>query len=191
MNVPRPGWRAGLLLAAALTLASAGCTNDKSTSDPGPASPSTTASPTPSVDTSSATAQQLAIAAYHGYISSWAIASQQADPGNPDLARYVADPLLSLTQHNVQKLKDSGEQQVGAQKATVLSSKVDLAATQPVVTIHACLDYSDLKLIYTKNKSPVPNSEIKNKKLSTIATVWLYKNDQWLVNKVDGGKDPC
>lgn len=147
--------------------------------------------PTPTVDPSVALAVQSAIGAYNGYIQHWAIASQAADPNNADLARYVADPLLSLTRHNIQRLRDNGEVQLGAQTATILSTQADLAAAQPSVTIHACLDYSALKLVYKSNSSPVPNSAIKDPKVSTIATVWRYQTGQWLVNKVESGTDPC
>ncbi|WP_327009746.1 hypothetical protein OHA72_22455 [Dactylosporangium sp. NBC_01737] len=134
---------------------------------------------------------QSAIGAYNGYIQHWAIASQAADPNNADLARYVADPLLSLTRHNIQRLRDNGEVQLGAQTATILTTQTDLAAAQPSVTIHACLDYSALKLVYKSNSSPVPNTAIKDPKVSTIATVWRYQTGQWLVNKVESGTDPC
>ena len=154
-------------------------------------SAATSTSPTPTVDPSVALAVQSAIGAYNGYIRHWAIASQAADPNNADLARYVADPLLSLTRHNIQRLRDNGEVQLGAQTATILSTQADLAAAQPSVTIHACLDYSALKLVYKSNSSPVPNSAIKDPKVSTIATVWRYQTGQWLVNKVESGTDPC
>jgi hypothetical protein len=143
------------------------------------------------VDPSVAAARQAALDAYAGYIQTWALMSQTADPDNPDLARYVADPLLSLTRHNLRVMQNKGKVQIGAQKATVLSSQVALISAQPTVTIHACLDYSALRLVYKSNQSPVPGSVITNPKLSVVATVWLYKNGQWLVNKIDDGSDPC
>ena len=156
-----------------------------------PSVAASSASPSPSVDPSTAAATQAAIAAYNGYIQTFALAAQTADPADPSLARYLADPLLSLTRHNLQTMKDRGEVQVGAQKATVTSTQVDLNAAQPVVTIHACLDYSDLKLVYKSNHSPVPNSEIKTPRVSAIATVWLYQSGQWLVNNTKQGNDTC
>jgi len=134
---------------------------------------------------------QSAIGAYNGYVQYWAIASQAADPNNADLARYVADPLLSLTRHNIQRLHDNGEVQIGAQTATILSTQADLGNAQPAVTIHACLDYSALKLVYKSNGAPVPSSAIKTPKVSTVATVWRYQTGQWLVNKVESGTDSC
>ncbi|MEV6922961.1 hypothetical protein AB0M46_00405 [Dactylosporangium sp. NPDC051485] len=179
---------------AALTMVGcslAGCTGKGPSAPPSASPAASTPSPSPTVDPSVAQAVQSATAAYRGYIQYWAIASQAADPNNPDLARYVADPLLSLTLHNIRRLRDNGQVQLGAQTATIVSTQADLDAAQPTVTIHACLDYSALKLVYKSNSSPVPNSAIKNPKLSTIATVWRYQTGQWLVNKIDDGTDPC
>jgi hypothetical protein len=172
-------------------LGAAGCTGKTTPPAATPSVVASSASPTPSVDPSTAAATQAAIAAYNGYIQTFAVAAQAADPDDPNLARYLADPLLSLTRHNLQTMKDRGQVQVGAQKATVTSTQVDLNAAQPVVTIHACLDYSALKLVYKSNHSPVPNSEIKTPRVSAIATVWLYQSGQWLVNNTKQGNDTC
>ena len=187
--------RSRLLIAAAgalvLTLAATtACTNKKPTGTPPSPTPAP-ASPTPSVDPSVATAEQLARAAYTGYIQTWATASQQADPDNPDLARYVADPLLSLTRHNIRWLKDIGAVQVGAQKATVLDVQVNLATKPPTVTITSCLDYSELRLVYRSNQSPVPNSGGGDPKVPAVATMWLYQTGQWLVNNSKQGSHTC
>jgi hypothetical protein len=99
--------------------------------------------------------------------------------------------LLSLTRNNIQKLKDIGAVQLGAQRSTVVATKVDLAAKPPTVTITACLDYSALKLVYRSNQSPVPNSAITNPKVPSIATVWLYTTGQWLVNESKQGTHTC
>lgn len=179
---------AATLLGAAVAVG--GCTSDEPEPAPSTVAP-TAASPTPTVDPSVASAQQQAIAAYNGYIQSWALASQAADPDDPNLPRYIADPLLSLTRHNIRKLKDIGAVQLGAQKATVQNSTVDLAAKPSKVTIRACLDYSALKLVYRSNQSPVPNSEIKQKKVAAVATVTLHTTGQWLVTESKQGSDTC
>jgi hypothetical protein len=179
---------AATLLGAAVAIA--GCTSDEPEPGPSTVAP-TAAAATPSVEPSVASAQQQAIAAYNGYIQSWALASQAADPDDPNLPRYVANPLLSRTQHNIRKLKDIGAVQLGAQKATVLDSTVDLAAKPPTVTIRSCLDYSDLKLVYKSNQSPVPNSEIKQKKVAAVATATLHTTGQWLVTETKQGSHKC
>jgi hypothetical protein len=175
-------------LMVAVTIA--GCNgNDDPHPSASTASPSAV-SASPTMEPSVATAQQQAIAAYNGYIQSWASASQAADPDDPNLARYIADPLLSRTRHNIRKLKDIGAVQVGAQTSVVLDSKVDLAAKPPKATIRACLDYSALKLVYKSSQSPVPNSEIKQKKVATATTVTLHTTGRWLATESQGS-DPC
>jgi hypothetical protein len=132
----------------------------------------TTSSATTSQDPKAAAASRAAVTAYQGYVRAFAAAAQIPDPEYPELSRYAADPLLSLTRHNVRVLKTNGEVQLGAQTATVTSTTVDLAHKPPVVTIHACLDYSTLRLVYKTNHSPVPNSQITTPKVSAIVTAW-------------------
>ncbi len=180
---------AGVL--TALAFLTAACTTNKTTGAPPPSPAKTSATPTPSVDPSVADAEQQARAAYTGYIQTWAIASQAADPDNPDLPRYVADPLLSLTRHNLRVIKDKGAVQRGAQKATVLSVKVDLSGRPQTVTINSCIDYSDLKLVFKSNGSPVPNSAITEPKVPAVVTVAKYTTGQWLVNESKQGSHPC
>jgi hypothetical protein len=193
MNVPMAPRRRIAATLALLTLApgfAAACTNSGSDSpEPGPTQASST--PTPTVDPSFADAEQQARAAYAGYIETWARALQAADPDTPDLTRYAADPLLSLTRHNIRTLKDKGAVQIGAQTAAVRDAKVDLAVDPPTVTINSCLDYSGLRLVYRANRSPVPGSRISDPKVSAIATVTKYPNGQWLVNESKQGRDTC
>jgi hypothetical protein len=131
------------------------------------------------------------VSAYLGYVQEFAAASQVPDPDYPDLARYVNQPLLSRTRHELGSMRDKGVVQVGAQTATVTTSSVDLANEQPSVTIHACLDYSALRLVYKSNHAPVPNSQLKKTKVSAVATVWLFANWQWMVTDTKNGTDPC
>ncbi|XVU24226.1 hypothetical protein ACQPZJ_44510 [Actinoplanes sp. CA-054009] len=186
------GARLGLVTPAvvcvALTLA--GCTSSSPAPEPIPV---VTTSPAPALseDPKAADAQAAALAAYRGYLLAYAEASQAADPDNRTLATYVADPLLSLTRHNIRTLADKGAVQMGAQTATVISSRVDLAGTPPTVTIHACLDYSALRLVYQANHSPVPNSALKTTRVPAVATVARYANGQWLVNNTKKGSDTC
>jgi hypothetical protein len=154
-------------------------------------STATTSSATTSQDPKAAAASKAAVTAYQGYVQAFAAAAQIPDPEYPALSRYAADPLLSLTRHNVRVLKTNGEVQLGAQTVTVTSTTVDLAHKPPVVTIHACLDYSALRLVYKANHSPVPNSQITTPKVSAIVTAWQYLNGQWLVNEAKDGTDPC
>jgi hypothetical protein len=184
--------RVGLAVSAVVCVAltAAGCTSPS----PKPlASQAATASPapSPSEDSKAADAQVTALAAYKGYLLAYAEASQAANPDDPNLAAYLADPLLSLTRHNIRTLKDKGEVQMGAQTATVVSSQVDLAGTPPTVTIHACLDYSALKLVYQANHSPVPNSALKTTRVPAVATVAKYATGQWLVNDTKKGSNTC
>jgi len=180
-----------VVIVVAGLIALVGCGPNRSSDSKPSSSTTATVRPSPTGDPMVAQARQSALAAYDGYVRTYALASQVANPDDPNLASYLADPLLSLTRHNIRILKDNGQVQIGAQTATVTSSTVDLATTPPTVTIHACLDYSSLKLVYKSNQSPVPNSSLKNTHISAVVTVARYATGQWLVNDSRQGSDTC
>lgn len=157
----------------------------------GASSPSASTPPTTSEDPQAAAATRAAVTAYQGYIGAYAAASQIPDPDYPALSRYVNQPLLSRTKHALRSMRDSGQVQVGAQTATVKGTSVDLAGSQPSVTLRACLDYSALQLVYKSNHSPVPNSQVKSPKVSAVVTVWLFANGQWMVTDTKDGTESC
>lgn len=189
MSMHHPRVRA-TTLAVVVTCAAVGCST---TSPPRPQADPTPAPSfsSPVADPDVVEAERQARAAYAGYVQTWALALQTADPDSPDLARYVADPLLGEVRHNVRFIKDIGAVQIGAQTTTVLSVKVDPAANPPTVTINSCLDYRAIKLVYRSNQSPVPNATITDPTVSSVVTVWRYPTGQWLVNDSKPGSHPC
>jgi hypothetical protein len=186
------GARLGLasLVAGCAALAAAGC--DSTPPQPMTA-PTAAASGALSAGESrqAMNAQAKALDAYQSYLLAYAAASQAGNPDDPTLATYLADPLLSLTRHTIRTLKDNGEVQLGAQTATILSSQTDLAATAPTVTIHACLDYSNLRLVYATSRSPVPDSALANTRMPAVVTVARYPSGQWLVTSTKQGRGTC
>lgn len=139
-------------------------------------------SPSPTADPKVADATAKAIAAYDGYVKAYANAATTANPDDPNLAKYIGGPLLSLSQHNLRVLKDHGAVELGSPKATVSSSRADLAASPPTVTVESCMDYSDYRLVYQANQSPVPNSSLKLKRYTSTATVSLFADGRWLAS---------
>lgn len=185
------------VLLAVVLVVGAGCGRSGSRSQP-PVKNSTTStsatattSATASQDPKAEAASKAAVSAYLGYVQEFAAASQVPDPDYPGLARYLNQPLLSRTRHELRSMRDKGVVQVGAQIATVTGTSVDLASDQPSVTIHSCLDYSALRLVYKANHSPVPNSQLKKTKIPAITTVWLFVNGQWMVTDTKDGTEPC
>ena len=172
---------------AGMVLVAGGCTHRSATPQPSsmPSSPASSASA--SVDPVLA----KAIDAYKGYLAAYAAASQAANPDDPNLSNYVGDPLLTLTRHSIRVLKSKGQVQLGAQTATVASSQPNLAANPPTVTLNVCLDYSQLRLVYQSNQSPVPGSSLKQTKISGVATVAQYPDGRWLVNDTKSGGSSC
>ncbi|HKT00076.1 MAG TPA: hypothetical protein VJT31_11135 [Rugosimonospora sp.] len=180
-NVGPAGVRAGVVIIAVLAgtaLVAGACSPKNKTTAPPSAPASPAGSPSPTVDPAVA----KAIDTYNGYLAAYAAASQTANPDDPNLTAYLGDPLLTSTKFSLEQLKSRGEVQVGAQKATVVSSKVDMAAKPPTVTLQTCLDYSAIKLVYAANQSPVPNSALKQTKVGATVTVAQYPDGRWLVN---------
>ena len=168
-----------LALVAALT--AAGCDGKSATPAVTPSAAASSASPTPSVDPSIAAATQAAVTAYNGYFTAYAAAATTANPDDPNLATYIGGPLLSLSRHNLRTLKAHGAVELGNIKTTVTSSAANLSASPPAVTIQACVDYTDYRLVYQSNQSPVPNSALKIKRYTTTATVNLFADGRWRV----------
>lgn len=166
---------------------------------PGPApvvehSPSRapTLSPSPSVDPAVASATAKATAAYQGYFAAYASAAAKANVDDPSLPHYIGGALLSLSQHNLRQLADHGAVEAGTVSAKVLSTKADLTATPETVTVTACVDYTNYRLIYKATGKTVPNSTLPVKKYTTTATVQLYAGGQWLVSADTPHRDtPC
>lgn len=174
------------------TLAVVACTGKSATPASTPTTKAASASPTPSVDPSVAAATQAAVAAYNGYFMAYAAAATTANPDDSNLATYIGGPLLSLSRHNLRTLKDHGAVELGNVKTTVVSSTANLAASPPAVTVQACVDYTDYRLVYQSNQSPVPNSALKIKRYTTTATVNLFADGRWLVAADAPHRDtPC
>jgi hypothetical protein len=192
----RRSWAVAPALMTVVLILGTGC--GSSGSQPPPPNSSTPSTPaaapssaTTSQDPKTTAASKAAVTAYLGYVNAFAAASQLPDPDYPGLNRYLNQPLLSRTRHELRSMRDRGVVQVGAQTATVTSTTVDLTSAQPSVTIHACQDYSALRLVYKANHSPVPNSQIKTPKVPVIVTVWLFVNGQWMVTDAKDGTGPC
>jgi hypothetical protein len=178
---------AGAVLALAGAFAAgSGCDGNDKATPPSAAASTNTASPSPTIDPAIA----KAIDAYNGYLAAYARASQNANPNDPTLGQYVGDPLLTSTKFAVEQLKNHGQKQVGAQKGTVVSSQANLAAKPPTVTLQTCLDYSGIKLVYQKDQSPVPHSEIPQHVGATV-TVAQYPDGRWLVNNSKQSAASC
>jgi hypothetical protein len=183
----------GMMLAA-IALVTAGCTGNAKpgSSAPTPSATSAAASTTPTVDPSSAAAIQSALAAYQGYFSAYAAATTVANPDDANLARYAGGLLLSSLRLNLRNLKSHGAIELGHPTTAVTSTKADLTGAPPTVTIQACVDYSDYRLVYQANQSPVPNSSPKLPRFTTTATVELFTDGRWLVSQDTPHRDtPC
>lgn len=193
---PRRSCAAVSAVAVVALLVASGCDSSGSqvpstSSSRSTISTSTSSSATTSQDPKEAAASEAAVTAYLGYVRAFAAASQIPDPEYPGLSRHLNQPLLSRTRHELRSMRDKGVVQVGAQTATVTGTSVDLATDQPSVTVHSCLDYSALQLVYTANHSRVPNSQLKKTRVSAITTVWLFVNGQWMVTDTKDGTSSC
>jgi hypothetical protein len=183
---------AAVAVMVATVLAVAACTGKHATPTSTPTAPTRSASPTPSVDPSVAAATQAAVAAYNGYFTVYAAAAAAANPDDPNLAAYSGGPLLSLSKHNLGTLKDHGAVELGNVKTTVTGSTANLTASPPAVTVQACVDYTDYRLVYQSNQSPVPNSALKIKRYATTAAVNLFADGRWRVAADTPHRDtPC
>lgn len=176
------------LVAGAVLGAGAGCGTDREvTTEAG----GTADRPAPARrDVDERDARKAALAAYSGYLAATREASGDSDPHHPELATYLADPLLTRVRLTLRTAREHGAVRVGTLRSDPAVSAVDLANVPPIVEIQDCLDATGWQLVYTRDKRVVPGSQ-GTRHLAT-ATVARYPDGRWLINAgASHEEQPC
>ncbi|MEU8419774.1 hypothetical protein AB0C15_02710 [Micromonospora sp. NPDC048835] len=135
-------------------------------------------------------AEKAALDAYSGYLAASRTAGARSDPRAPELSRFLADPLLTRVQLSIRDAKEHGAMRTGTLKSDPTVTAVSLDAKPAIVEIQDCLDTTGYRLVYAKNKRPVPGSG-GGRHLST-ATATRYPDGRWLINSGTTHRDqPC
>ncbi|WP_444951861.1 hypothetical protein [Micromonospora ureilytica] len=135
-------------------------------------------------------AEKAALDAYSGYLAASRTAGLRSDPRAPELSRFLADPLLTRVQLSIRDAKEHGAMRTGTLKSDPTVTAVSLDAKPATVEIQDCLDTTGYRLVYAKNKRPVPGSG-GGRHLST-ATATRYPDGRWLINSGTTHRDqPC
>ncbi|MEO3775023.1 hypothetical protein [Micromonospora sp. B9E7] len=135
-------------------------------------------------------AEKAALDAYSGYLAASRTASGRSDPRAPELARYLADPLLTRVQLSIRDAKEHGAMRTGTVKSDPTVIAVSLDAKPATVEIQDCLDTTGYRLVYAKDKRVVPGSG-GGRHFST-ATATRYPDGRWLINSGTTHRDqPC
>ncbi|WP_433265817.1 hypothetical protein ACQPWR_01300 [Micromonospora vinacea] len=135
-------------------------------------------------------AEKAALDAYSGYLAASRTAGLRSDPRAPELSRFLADPLLTRVQLSIRDAKEHGAMRTGTLKSDPTVTAVSLDAKPATVDIQDCLDTTGYRLVYAKNKRPVPGSG-GGRHLST-ATATRYPDGRWLINSGTTHRDqPC
>ncbi|MBG6101669.1 hypothetical protein ACLQ3D_02255 [Micromonospora vinacea] len=135
-------------------------------------------------------AEKAALDAYSGYLAASRTAGVRSDPRAPELTRFLADPLLTRVQLSIRDAKEHGAMRTGTLKSDPTVTAVSLDAKPATVDIQDCLDTTGYRLVYAKNKRPVPGSG-GGRHLST-ATATRYPDGRWLINSGTTHRDqPC
>ncbi|MFC8846734.1 MULTISPECIES: hypothetical protein [unclassified Micromonospora] len=134
-------------------------------------------------------ARKAALAAYSGYLVASRAASRRSDPRHPELARFLADPLLTRVRLAIRDAKEHGAVRTGTFVSDPTVTSVSLDSVPATVEIQDCLDTTDYRLVYAKTKRVVPGSG-GGRHLAT-ATATRY-DGRWLINYGAGHEDqPC
>ncbi|MGK5677129.1 hypothetical protein ACSNOB_30415 [Micromonospora sp. URMC 106] len=182
------GRRATSLLTVAAVGAATACGAD----------PATTARTAPAAGTPTPThsaaderaARQAALAAYAGYLAASRAASGRSDPHHPDLARFLADPLLTRVRLSIHEAKEHGAMRTGTLVSDPTVTSVSLDSSPPTVEIQDCLDATGYRLVYARNKRVVPGTG-GTRHLAT-ATATRYPDGRWLISAGAAHEDlPC
>ncbi|MEU1591036.1 hypothetical protein [Micromonospora sp. NPDC005710] len=135
-------------------------------------------------------AEKAALDAYSGYLAASRTAGLRSDPRAPELSRFLGDPLLTRVQLSIRDAKEHGAMRTGTLKSDPTVIAVSLDAKPATVEIQDCLDTTAYRLVYAKNKRPVPGSG-GGRHLST-ATATRYPDGRWLINSGATHRDqPC
>jgi hypothetical protein len=177
--------RASAVLVALLIAGSVTACSSSSKATP-PAAPAPAASP----DQDGGAASKAALAAYAGYLAASRKASADPYPAHPDLAKYLADPLLTRVRDAVRDLDTHGAIRTGKLISDPRVSTLDLAASPPTVSIQDCIDSTGYKMVYADSKKPVPGSA--GGRYVATATATLYPDGRWLISDGATHRDqPC
>ncbi|MFU8850979.1 hypothetical protein ACNAW0_08350 [Micromonospora sp. SL1-18] len=176
------------LLSLALVGASAGCGAEPEAAAHPLTGPGGTPAARSTADEQAAT--KAALAAYSGYLAASQTASARSDPGHPELARFLADPLLTRVRVAIRTAKEHGAMRTGTLVSEPTVVSVDLAADPPTVEIQDCLDATGYRLVYAKDHRVVPGTG-GGRYLAT-ATATRYPDGRWLINVGAAHQDqPC
>nr|WP_030486163.1 hypothetical protein [Micromonospora chokoriensis] len=135
-------------------------------------------------------AEKAALDAYSGYLAASRTAGARSDPRAPELSRFLADPLLTRVRLSIRDAKEHGAMRTGTLKSDPTVTAVSLDAKPATVEIQDCLDTTGYRLVYAKDKRPVPGSG-GGRHLST-ATATRYPDGRWLINSGTTHRDqPC
>ncbi|GIG88810.1 hypothetical protein [Plantactinospora endophytica] len=186
MRTRQPAYLWAALLGLALVFGGTGCGNR-----PGSAAPrDSDAAPAASPDTRGAEAEKSALAAYAGYLTAVRKAEQSGDPLDPQLRKYLADPLLTRVRLTIRDAKEHGAMRTGKLVSNPSVTAVDLDSDPATVSIQDCIDATGYRLVYKKDKKVVPGSA-GSRHLAT-ATATRYPDGRWLINVGASHEDqPC
>lgn len=173
---------AATVVALALPLAAAGCSDGES-----PASGGQSSGPALSAPPQSArgAAEAQALAAWRGMWQAYVKAGLTADPAEPDLARYARDRALATLTAGLRSYKDKGQVLKGEIVQNPQVSKATPDANPTTVTITDCVD--DTKFLVYKASGELLN-DIPGGRRSALATV-TKGDDGWKVSSF-GVQDP-
>ncbi|WP_255608404.1 hypothetical protein [Micromonospora sp. PLK6-60] len=181
--------RAACLVAIAAVGISGGC-GGAPERDPGPVSGAAAAADPPPDAAAEAAAEKAALAAYSGYLTASGTASRRGDPRHPELTRFLADPLLTRVRLAIREAKEHGAMRTGKLVSDPTVTSVDLAAEPPTAEIQDCLDATGWRLVYARDRKPVPGSR-GGRWLST-ATATRYPDGRWRISAGQTHQDqPC
>ncbi|BCL15112.1 hypothetical protein [Micromonospora sagamiensis] len=137
-----------------------------------------------------AAAGKAALAAYAGYLNASRAASARSDPHHPDLAKYLADPLLTRVRLAIREAKEHGAMRTGKLVSDPTVTVVSLDTVPAAVEIQDCLDATGYKLVYAKTRKVVPGTGA-GRHLAT-ATATRYPDGRWLISAGVAHEDqPC
>jgi hypothetical protein len=163
-------------------LALAGC---KGGSSRVKALPTPSASPSPSVDASTAAATTEVLRQYNGFFQAGQKAFETGDYlfAIDQYKQYLSESLQESEVNNVYQLSREGAVYEGTATNAPKVSELHLNGSPPTATVVDCFDYTNLRKVSKTNRSPYPASS-GNRRFPGGATLILVDGKGWRITKL-------
>lgn len=175
------------VLAAAVTIVTAGCTKEPKASPP---AISPTASPSPATDPQAAE-KTAVLAAYNSFWSESVKAYAAGSDKDTQLVKYAAKKALDEALTDITNLEKNGLVMQGAPKHRAQTTALTMTGERPRATVTDCLDISTWRTVERSTGKEQPNPSEQPLRYEAVAEVEQWSGQWMVVTMTPNGDRTC